>query len=87
VSVKAVVEVDGRVDAWTYRPGGAGATVVIVVYDCALLEPAPPLLRPSPEHSAARWFDVAALEAVAMPEGYKRSIRAASASRSARHRA
>ena len=74
------------VDAWTYRPSGAEGTVVIVVYDCELRSPAEPL-RPSAEHSDARWFELAALDAVEMPEGYKRSIRAASATRSARHRA
>ena len=74
------------VDAWTYRPGGGEGTVVIVVYDCELHSPAEPL-RPSPEHSDARWFDVAAIGAVEMPEGYKRSIRAAIATRSARRRA
>ena len=75
------VECRGLVDAWTYRAGGAEGTVVIVVYDCA------PRARGGHDAAAAagarstasaRWFDVAALDGIEMPEPYKRSIRAAS---------
>jgi 8-oxo-dGTP pyrophosphatase MutT (NUDIX family) len=67
------------VDAWTYTPAGAAATVVIVVYECVPREPAAAgqPLTPSAEHSDARWFDLASLAAIEMPEPYKRSIRAA----------
>ena len=70
------VECRALVDAWTYRPGGGTDTVVIVVYDCVATSPVTTLTL-SNEHSDARWFDVAALDEVEMPEGYKRSIRAA----------
>ena len=73
------VECRRLVDAWTYLPAGSGAAVVIVVYDCALRDRATttPPLKWSAEHSNARWFDVAALAEVEMPEPYKRSIRRA----------
>ena len=73
------VECRGLVDAWTYRPTDAEGTVVIVVYYCAPrveVDTAQPL-RWSTEHSEARWFDVAALDGIEMPEPYKRSVRAA----------
>ena len=38
---------------------------------------ATPSLKWSAEHSDARWFDVAALAEVEMPEPYKRLIRRA----------
>ncbi len=62
-------------DAWTYAPAGAGATVVIVAYAAALRDGSPTELRCSPEHRAARWFAVGDLRAITMPEGYKRAIR------------
>jgi 8-oxo-dGTP pyrophosphatase MutT (NUDIX family) len=74
------VECRALVDVWTYRPSGAEGTVVIVVYDCtprAEVDTTEPL-RWSAEHSEARWFDVAALDGIEMPEPYKSSIRAAS---------
>lgn len=77
------VECRGLVDAWTYEPSGAEGTVVIVVYDCAPrgeVDTTQPL-RWSTEHSEARWFEVAALDGIEMPEPYKASIRAASGRR------
>jgi 8-oxo-dGTP pyrophosphatase MutT (NUDIX family) len=73
-----VVRAGAVVDAWTYEPAGAAATVVIVVFACALRDAAAaPELTCSGEHSEARWFDAGALAAVPMPEPYKRSIRLA----------
>jgi 8-oxo-dGTP pyrophosphatase MutT (NUDIX family) len=72
------------VDAWTYRPAGAHATVVVVVYDCALRSSAGSArqtLSPSAEHSDARWFEVASLGEIDMPAPYKRSIRRAARAR------
>jgi 8-oxo-dGTP pyrophosphatase MutT (NUDIX family) len=60
------------VDAWTYRPAGEAATVVIVVYACEL-HGSDELTR-SDEHSDARWFDVGSVGALTMPAPYKRSI-------------
>jgi 8-oxo-dGTP pyrophosphatase MutT (NUDIX family) len=71
------------VDAWTYRPAGATGTVVVVVYDCELRceDATMRTLTMSEEHSDARWFAVASLAAIEMPERYKRSIRRASSAR------
>jgi len=77
------VQCRALVDAWTYCPAGGAATVVIVVFDRVPRTPlaATRSLTWSSEHSEARWFDVASLANVEMPEPYKRSIARAARSR------
>jgi len=61
-------------DAWTYEPAGADATVVVIAYAARLLDGATEL-RCSAEHREARWFAVGDLRDLTMPEPYKRAIR------------
>ena len=63
-------------DAWLYRvwPDAPASEVLVVTYGCR----AAPFdaIRPSAEHRAARLASLADLDALTMPEGYRRSIRA-----------
>lgn len=69
-----VVEVGAIVDCWVY-PVRADAEVVIVTYRCHLA--GVPDWQVSHEHRDLQLFPVDAIDGLAMPEGYKRSIRLA----------
>lgn len=69
------VRPDRLLDLWQY-PIGDGVDVLIATYLCTDLDPARDA-RLSSEHSQIGWFDVHALEDLAMPGGYKDSIRRA----------
>jgi 8-oxo-dGTP pyrophosphatase MutT (NUDIX family) len=66
------VAVAQLLDCWVYEvlPGRA---VVIVSYGCRYDGNAD--VRMSPEHHAVGLFDLAQLEALPMPKGYRQSIR------------
>ena len=66
----------GIVDSWLYEIAGHGA-VFIVTYLCRVLEERAPAI--SAEHTALRLARPDEIDALNMPEGYKRSIRAAAA--------
>lgn len=68
------VRVAGIVDSWLYAIPGHGE-VVIVTYGCRPLAAGPASLRLSAEHRRLELFDPAALDALPLPEGYRRSIR------------
>jgi mutator protein MutT len=67
------VECAAILDSWVYeiRPD---ANVLIVTYGCRLVKAAP--LRLSHEHKELGLFGAAELDALVMPAGYRRSIRA-----------
>lgn len=67
------VRVGPILDAWLYHIAD-GADVLIVTYGC-LPEPFA-RVRHSAEHRVVGWFTLAELDALAMPDGYRRSIRA-----------
>jgi 8-oxo-dGTP pyrophosphatase MutT (NUDIX family) len=58
-------------DCWQYHIR-EGQDVVIVTYGCQVLSTEPPVV--SNEHKRVGLFDVAEVPALAMPDGYKRSI-------------
>jgi 8-oxo-dGTP pyrophosphatase MutT (NUDIX family) len=60
-------------DAWVYRIAPE-VRVLIVSYGCA--ETAEREAVPSHEHKRLRWFPLADVPGLRMPEGYKASIRA-----------
>jgi 8-oxo-dGTP pyrophosphatase MutT (NUDIX family) len=65
------VEVGRLLDCWRYAV--AGGEVVIVTYGCRTADRT---VTRSAEHSAAGVFAIEAIDALPMPEGYRRSIRA-----------
>lgn len=65
--------VDRLLDTWLYRIAGHGE-VLIVTYLCRLT--GPPHWRVSDEHRALRHAALSELDALPMPEGYRRSVRA-----------
>ena len=70
------VEVGQLLDCWRYAvgvPGARGGEVVIVTYGCRTADRT---VTRSAEHSAAGVFAIDAIDALRMPEGYRRSIRA-----------
>lgn len=67
-----LVEPSRILDCWVYEPL-AKAFVVIVTYGCTEAEIRPVAL--SDEHREVDWFGLDELGALAMPEGYRRSIR------------
>ena len=66
------VVADKLLDCWLYevRPG---QEVVIVTYGCRY--DGDGVVRMSDEHSAVGQFDLAEIDGLPMPEGYRRSIR------------
>lgn len=61
------------VDAWVYRIA-PGTDVLVVSYGCVESTRREPVL--SDEHRALRWVPLTELDALAIPAGYVRSIRA-----------
>ena len=66
------VAVEAILDCWRYEIRGRGE-VVIVTYGCQPETGAK--IRISAEHQALGMFGIDELDSLAMPEGYKRSIR------------
>jgi 8-oxo-dGTP pyrophosphatase MutT (NUDIX family) len=67
------VEVGPILDSWMYRIA-PGVDVLIVTYGCRADPAAEPVY--SAEHKALGRFDLASVDGLTMPEGYRRSIRA-----------
>ena len=65
------VTVGPLLDCWVYEPV-PGRQVLIVAYGCRLADDGAPQL--SHEHRALDWFDPDALDAIALPAGYRRAI-------------
>jgi 8-oxo-dGTP pyrophosphatase MutT (NUDIX family) len=72
----AAITVGPIVDSWNYEVL-PGRHVAIVTYAVARGEPG--ALRVSEEHRRLNWFPLDALDALPLPEGYSRSIRAVTA--------
>jgi 8-oxo-dGTP pyrophosphatase MutT (NUDIX family) len=70
------VEPENILDSWIYTivPGVA---VLVLTYGCVESSDAEPVL--SREHKELRWFPLAEIDSLRMPEGYKASIRCWSA--------
>lgn len=68
------VEVVDIIDSWVYEPL-PGRQVLIVTYGCADL-PSAPSVTPSGEHRAVDFLAIDDLDHLAVPEGYRSSIRA-----------
>ncbi len=67
------VECGAILDSWVYEIR-SDAIVLIVTYGCRLLSPAN--IRISHEHKAVGLFAPDAIDALAMPDGYRRFIKA-----------
>jgi len=65
------VSVGPLLDCWLYEPL-PGRRVLIVTYGCVARDDRAPAL--SDEHRALAWFDARALDALALPAGYRRAI-------------
>jgi mutator protein MutT len=70
--LQLVVRPVALVDAWVYTIV-PGTHVFIVTYGCVELEQREPVI--SHEHDRMRWVPLSELESLAIPAGYKRSIR------------
>jgi 8-oxo-dGTP pyrophosphatase MutT (NUDIX family) len=71
-----VVEPESILDSWIYTIV-PGVHVLVVTYGCLESSLAEAVL--SDEHKELRWFPVAEIDSLEMPEGYKASIRSWSA--------
>jgi 8-oxo-dGTP pyrophosphatase MutT (NUDIX family) len=67
------VRVERLLDSWVYTVA-RDTHVLIVTYGCRSLDASG--MKPSHEHRQLALFGVAEIDALAMPEGYKASIRA-----------
>src|ERR1700733_15175913 len=72
----AEIAVGAIVDCWNYEVL-PGRHVMIVTYAVARIGPGE--LRISDEHRRFDWFPLDAIDALPLPEGYRRSIRAVAA--------
>ena len=72
------IEPAGILDSWVYTIA-PGVHVLILTYGCRESARAEAVL--SDEHKELRWFPLAEIDALKMPEGYKASIRSWSARR------
>jgi 8-oxo-dGTP pyrophosphatase MutT (NUDIX family) len=76
--LRLAVEPVGILDSWVYTIV-PGVHVLILTYGCRESSRNDAVL--SDEHKELRWFPLAEVDALRMPEGYKASIRSWSASR------
>jgi 8-oxo-dGTP pyrophosphatase MutT (NUDIX family) len=70
--LQLAIEPQSILDSWIYTIA-PGVDVLVLTYGCAessLVEPAL-----SDEHKELRWFPLAELDSLRMPDGYKSSIR------------
>jgi 8-oxo-dGTP pyrophosphatase MutT (NUDIX family) len=70
--LQLAIEPRAILDSWVYTIG-PGVDVLVLTYGCAESSLGEPAL--SNEHKELRWFPLAELDDVRMPEGYKASIR------------
>jgi len=70
--LQLAVAPESMIDAWTYTIT-PGVHVLVLTYGCS--EPSHAEAVLSDEHTALRWFPLAEVDGLRMPEGYKKSIR------------
>ncbi len=70
--LRLTVKPEILLDSWVYTIA-PGTHVLILTYGCSEVSHGQPVL--SHEHSDLRWFPLAAVDSLRMPEGYKASVR------------
>lgn len=70
--LQLVVEPQGILDTWIYTIA-SGVHVLVLTYGCSESSPSEAVL--SDEHKELRWFALAEVDGLRMPDGYKKSIR------------
>jgi 8-oxo-dGTP pyrophosphatase MutT (NUDIX family) len=70
--LQLAVDPESMIDAWTYTIT-AGVHVLVLTYGCVESSRGDPVL--SDEHTELRWFPLAEVDDLRMPNGYKASIR------------
>jgi 8-oxo-dGTP pyrophosphatase MutT (NUDIX family) len=70
--LRLVVEPECMIDAWTYTIT-PGVHVLVLSYGCIESSQAEAVL--SDEHTELRWFPLAEVDGLRMPDGYKKSIK------------
>jgi 8-oxo-dGTP pyrophosphatase MutT (NUDIX family) len=70
--LRLTITPDILLDSWVYTIV-PGMHVLILTYGCAETSERQPVL--SQEHTELRWFPLAAVDSLRMPDGYKASIR------------
>ena len=70
--LQLAVEPESILDSWIYTIA-SGVHVLVITYGCSEVSHAEAVL--SDEHRELRWFALAEVEGLRMPDGYKKSIR------------
>jgi 8-oxo-dGTP pyrophosphatase MutT (NUDIX family) len=70
--LQLAVEPETILDSWTYTIA-SGVHVLILTYGCSESSQAEAVL--SDEHTELRWFPLAEVDGLRLPDGYKKSIR------------
>jgi 8-oxo-dGTP pyrophosphatase MutT (NUDIX family) len=70
--LQLVVEPERILDSWIYTIA-SGVHVLVLTYGCSESSQAEAVL--SDEHKELRWFALAEVDGLRMPDGYKKSIR------------
>ena len=70
--LQLTVDPESILDSWTYTIA-SGVHVLILTYGCSETSQGEAVL--SDEHTAMRWFPLAEVDGLRMPDGYKTSIR------------
>jgi 8-oxo-dGTP pyrophosphatase MutT (NUDIX family) len=70
--LQLAVEPETLLDSWTYTIA-SGIHVLILTYGCSESSQAEAVL--SDEHTGLRWFPLAEVDGLRLPDGYKKSIR------------
>jgi 8-oxo-dGTP pyrophosphatase MutT (NUDIX family) len=70
--LQLVVESQSIVDSWVYTIA-PGVHVLVLTYGCSESSQAEAVL--SDEHKELRWFPLAEVDGLRMPDGYKKAIR------------
>lgn len=74
--LRLTIEPETILDSWIYTIA-PGVHVLVLTYGCSESSQAEPVL--SDEHKELRWFALAEVDGLRMPDGYKKSIRSWSA--------
>ena len=74
--LQLAIEPETILDSWIYAIA-SGVNVLVVTYGCSESSQADAVL--SDEHTELRWFPLAEVDGLRMPDGYKASIRTWSA--------
>ena len=70
--LQLAVDPESMIDAWTYTIT-PGVHVLVLTYGCVESSQSEAVL--SNEHTELRWFPLAEVDGLRMPDGYKKSIR------------